>query len=54
MGAPTGGGPSSGLTARGAGTTVRVFAIGPLAIVVVIVLLGILFMVLTRGGKDDR
>ncbi len=35
---------------------VRVWAIGPLAIVVVvvIVLLGILFLILTRGGKDDR
>ena len=54
MGAPTGGGPSSGLSARGGGTTVRVWAIGPLAIAVVVVLLGILFMILTRGGKDDR
>ena len=54
MGAATGGGPSSGLSARGAGTMVRVWGIGPLAIVVIIVLLAILFMVLTRGGKDDR
>ena len=29
----------------------RVLAIGPLAIVVIIVLLAILFLILTRGGK---